>query len=90
MILGRELTQEERLELVKERIAQGDFQKDVGGFTSVGVDVARRWYNKKYPSDPITTQLVNENTLLTKLTQKNIPLVTSLRANKEFSLDTKD
>lgn len=34
--------------------------------------------------------MVNDMELLKKLTQKNIPIVTSLRGNTQFSLDTKD
>lgn len=90
IILGREITLQERLELVQLRIAEKDFDPAVGGFTSVGVDVARRWYNRKYPSDPIVTQMINDKAVLKKLFTKNIPLVTSLRANKEFTLDTID
>ena len=90
MILKRELTPEERLEMVKLRVAQPDFEPTVWGFTSVWVDVVRKWYNKTYPSDPIASVLVNDITLIRKLYQKSIPLVTSMRGNKQFSLDQKD
>lgn len=90
IIMGRELTSEERLELVKLRVAQPDFNPDVGGYTSIWVDVMRRWYNLKYPSDPIRTAMVNENQLLKTLAQKNIPITTSLRGNRRFTLDTVD
>lgn len=88
--MGREWTQEERLELVKRRTAQGDFDPSIGGFTSVGVDVARRYYNELYPSDPIRTAMVNDMGLLRKLAQKNIPIVTSIRGNRQFTLDQVD
>lgn len=90
IIMGREWTQEERLELVKRRTAQGDFDPSIGGFTSVGVDVARRYYNELYPSDPIRTAMVNDMGLLRKLAQKNIPIVTSIRWNRQFTLDQVD
>lgn len=90
IIMGREWTQEERLELVKRRTAQGDFDPSIGGFTSVGVDVARRYYNELYPSDPIRTAMVNDMNLLRKLAQKNIPIVTSIRWNRQFTLDQVD
>lgn len=90
IIMGREWTQEERLELVKRRTAQGDFDPSIGGFTSVGVDVARRYYNELYPSDPIRTAMVNDMGLLRKLAQKNIPIVTSIRGNRQFTLDQVD
>ncbi len=90
IIMGRELTSDERLELVKSRVAQGDFEPSIGGFTSIWVDVVRRWYNTKYPSDPIHTALVNDMVLLRELAQRNIPITTSLRWNKEFTLDTVD
>lgn len=35
IIMGREWTKEERLELVKRRTAQGDFDPLAGGFTSI-------------------------------------------------------
>lgn len=90
IIMGRELTKEERLEIVKARSASGDFDPAIGGFTSIGVDVVRRWYNTKYPSDPIRTAMVNEKELLIKLAQKNIPITTSLRGNRQFTLDQVD
>lgn len=90
IIMGREWTREERLELVKRRTAEKDFDPSIGGFTSVGVDVARRYYNELYPSDPIRTALVNDRDLLLKLAQKNIPIMTSLRGNRQFTLDQVD
>ncbi len=50
----------------------------------------RRWYNLKFPSDPIRTAMVNEAQLLKTLAQKNIPITTSLRGNRRFTLDTVD
>lgn len=88
--MKREWTREERLEIVKRRSASGDFDPSVGGFTSIGVDIVRRYYNELYPSDPIRTALVNENSLLLKLAQKNIPIMTSLRGNRQFTLDQVD
>lgn len=90
IIMKREWTREERLEIVKRRSASGDFDPSVGGFTSIGVDIVRRYYNELYPSDPIRTALVNENSLLLKLAQKNIPIMTSLRGNRQFTLDQVD
>lgn len=90
IIMGRELTRDERLEIVKARHASWDFDPAIWGFTSIGVDVVRRWYNTKYPSDPIRTAMVNERELLIKLAQKNIPIVTSLRGNRQFTLDQVD
>ncbi len=90
IVIGRELTQEERLEIVKSRVAQGDFDPAIGGFTSIGVDVVRRWYNNKYPSDPIRTAMVNSSDLIRKLAQKKIPIVTSIRGNRQFTLDQVD
>lgn len=90
IIMKREWTKEERLELVKRRTAQWDFDPSVGGFTSIWVDVARRYYNELYPSDPIRTALVNSRPLLLKLAQKNIPIMTSLRGNRQFTLDQAD
>lgn len=90
IIMGREWTREERLELVKRRTAQWDFDPAIGWFTSIGVDVARRYYNELYPSDPIRTALVNDRDLLLKLAQKNIPIMTSLRGNRQFTLDQVD
>lgn len=90
IVIGRELTKEERLEIVKSRVAQGDFDPAIWGFTSIGVDVVRRWYNTKYPSDPIRTAMVNSPDLLKKLAQKKIPIVTSIRGNRQFTLDQVD
>ena len=90
IVLGREVTSEERLELVEARIAMYDFNKAVGGWTSIWVDVCRRWYNRKFPNDPIVSQLVNDKKLIEKLSQKSIPLVTSLRATRNFTIDTRD
>jgi len=90
IIMGRELTQDERLEIVKNRVVQPDFDPAIGGFTTIGVDVVRRWHNAKYPSDPVHTAMVFDMTLLRKLAQKNIPITTSLRGNKQFTLDTVD
>ena len=90
IMLGREISGPERKELVRNRTAQGDFDPAVGGFTSIGVDVARRWHNLLYPGDPIRTALVASPELLRKLAQKKIPIVTSLRGNREFTLDTID
>lgn len=90
IMMGRELTQDERLQLVKDRSAMYDFDPSIWGWTSIGVDVARRWYNTLYPSDPIRTALVNSPELLHKLAQKKIPITTSLRGNRQFTLDQKD
>jgi len=90
IIMGRELTSDERLEMVKARYTSWDFDPAIWGFTSTGVDIVRRWYNAKHPIDPIRTAMVNDTALLHKLAQKNIPIVTSLRGNKEYTLDTKD
>lgn len=65
--LGREITFDERLELAKDRYDDGDFDPNVGGFTSSGVDTGRRWHNTKFPEDPIITQMVNDPKLLEKL-----------------------
>jgi hypothetical protein len=89
MVLGRILTKEERLELVKERYKQPDFQPDFGGFTSVGVDVARRFHNERF-EDKLSTLYITDPKLIRKLAQKNIPLVTSVRMNKEYIQDAQD
>lgn len=88
--MKREWTREERLEIVKRRSVQGDFDPSIGGFTSIGVDVVRRYYNELYPSDPIRTAMVNNMELLRKLAQKNIPIMTSLRGNRQFTIDQAD
>lgn len=90
IIMKREWTREERLEIVKRRSASWDFDPSVGGFTSIGVDVVRRYYNELYPSDPIRTAMVSDMKLLRKLAQKNIPIMTSLRGNRQFTLDQVD
>lgn len=91
-MMKRAWTLQERLAMVESRVAQGDFEKTVWGFTSIGVDVVRRFTNSlpENKSDPFITAMVNDMALLQKLTQKNIPIVTSLRWNTQFSLDTKD
>lgn len=90
IIIWRELTRDERLEIVKARYASWDFDPSIWGFTSIGVDIVRRWYNTKYQSDPIRTAMVNDMGLLRKLAQKNIPIVTSIRWNRQFTLDQVD
>jgi len=35
MIVGRELTKDERYSICEERYSQKDFEREVGGFTSV-------------------------------------------------------
>lgn len=89
-LMGREITLPERLELVTRRAAKPDYVPSSGGFTSVGVDVARIWHNELYPNDKVVSFIVNSDRILAKLASKDIPIVTSLRGNREFSLDTVD
>lgn len=90
IMIGRALTEAERLELVKLRISEKDFDINYGGFTNMWVDVIRRWWNASHPDEQIVSFLVNDMNMLNKLFTKRIPLVTSLRANREFTLDTID
>jgi len=89
IMLGRELTTDERLEMVKRRYTQPDFVPTYGWFTSIGVDVARRWYNE-LNADKFVTFFVTDSKLIQKLAQKKIPLVTSVRMNKEYIGDSID
>lgn len=91
-MMGRAFTLEERLTQVETRSAQGDFIKTVWGFTSIGVDVNRRFINSlpENKNDPFITAVVRDMPTLRKLAQKNIPIVTSLRGNTQYTLDTKD
>lgn len=90
MMFSKEFSPDYRLQMVKDRSSQADFEPTVGWFTSIGVDVNRRLYNKTFPSDPIVSALVNDIGLLHKLYGKNIPVVTSLKGNKQYTLDTRD
>lgn len=90
MMFSKEFDSDYRVQMVKDRSAQGDFEPTVGWFTSIGVDVNRRLYNKVFPGDPIVSAVVNNRALLRKLYGKNIPVVTSLRGNKQYTLDTRD
>lgn len=90
LLLGVEFSEADRRDFIKSRMEQGDFDPSVWGFTSIGVDVARRIYNAKNKDDPITSALVNDKNLLLKLAQKRIPITTSLRGNRQYTLDTVD
>jgi len=90
MIVGRELTKDERYSICEERYSQKDFEREVGGFTSVWVDVNRRWWNRNFPNDPVFSVLINDMNLIRQLAKKNIPLVTSLKLNTQYVADSRD
>lgn len=90
-VVGREITKDERLEMVQIRFAQKDFQKDQGGYVTVGIDVMRNWWNKKYPDDQIVTFMVgNKEPIRREFFAKGLPLVSSFRGNREYSVDSLD
>lgn len=90
MIIGRELHKDERWEICEERYAEKDFEPSIGWFTSVWVDVNRRWWNRHFPNDPVFTVVINNMALIRKLSQRNIPLVTSLKLNTQYMIDSRD
>lgn len=86
-----DLTPEQRLELVKLRVAERDFQKDVGWFITVWVDVIRRWWNKNNPDNQVVTFMIqNDSAIRRKFFDKAIPLVRGMKWNRAYTIDTVD
>ena len=86
-----DITPEQRLELVKLRVAEWDFQKDVGWFITIGVDVIRRWWNKNNPNNQVVTFMIqNDSAIRRKFFDKAIPLVRGMKWNRAYTLDTVD
>lgn len=91
LAIGRELTRDERLELVKLRHSAPDFNKNSGGLVSVGVDIARSWWNRNHPDDLITTMMTkNNDTKRLDLLAKNIPITSGYSGNQKYNEDIQD
>ena len=90
-LLGRELTEKERGEVVKARISMPDFDPAVGGWLVEGNNCVRRWYNAAFPNDQIHQIALDAGgakfmEALTKGYRINI----GYRGNSEFNRDAAD
>ena len=88
---GREFTTDERRELCNLRKADKDYKAESGGYTAAGCDTVRRWWNTRYPENPIITFAVEVGSELgKKFFAKNFPVSTSVRINTAYITDTRD
>lgn len=89
--VGKNFSESERREFIKLRMAEKDYSAELGGFTSIWVDVARRWWNTHNPENPIVTFAIDVSSELgKKFFAKNFPVVTSVRGNTAYQKDNRD
>jgi hypothetical protein len=88
---GREFTVEERRELCNLRKADKDYHEETGWYTAEWCNTVRRWWNTRYPENPIVTFAIEVNSELgRKFFAKSFPVSTSVRLNSKYSIDARD
>jgi len=90
ILIGRYLTESEKIAMIEERI-KIRFNPKKGGFQTDATDIGRKWLQKNYPDMKyISVMIGNSDPVRKKLFTKRIPLMTTFQWNQAYNNDTHD